>query len=157
MIKLIRVDHRLLHGQVAFNWTAHLNADCILLVSDNLLNDKIRLSAVKLAKPSDVRLVVMDVDKAIENIKKGVTDKYNLFIVCETIEEAVALSESIGFNEINLGGTLPGKGKTKLERTLYVTDEEIRMLSSMEDKGCTIFYQMIPSESSKKFRSLVKK
>ena len=39
MIKLVRVDHRLLHGQVAFSWTNGLNADCILVSSDSVVND----------------------------------------------------------------------------------------------------------------------
>lgn len=43
MIQMIRVDYRLLHGQVAVSWTSALGADCILLVSDTVLNDKLRL------------------------------------------------------------------------------------------------------------------
>ena len=39
MIKSIRVDYRLLHGQVAVSWTASLGADCLLLVSDTVKND----------------------------------------------------------------------------------------------------------------------
>ena len=50
MIQLVRVDYRLLHGQVAFSWTAGLGADCILLVSDTLLDDPVRVASVKLAK-----------------------------------------------------------------------------------------------------------
>lgn len=37
MIQMIRVDYRLLHGQVAVSWTSALGADCILLVSDTVL------------------------------------------------------------------------------------------------------------------------
>ena len=51
MIQMIRVDYRLLHGQVAVSWTSALGADCILLVSDTVLNDKLRLQALSLAKP----------------------------------------------------------------------------------------------------------
>lgn len=50
MIQMIRVDYRLLHGQVAVSWTSALGADCILLVSDTVLNDKLRLQALSLAK-----------------------------------------------------------------------------------------------------------
>ena len=50
MIQLVRVDYRLLHGQVAVSWTADLGIDCILLVSDTLLDDPIRVTSVKLAK-----------------------------------------------------------------------------------------------------------
>lgn len=48
MIQMIRVDYRLLHGQVAVSWTSALGADCILLVSDTVLNDKLRLQALSL-------------------------------------------------------------------------------------------------------------
>ena len=40
MIKLLRIDHRLLHGQVAFSWCKQIGTDCILLACDTLLNDK---------------------------------------------------------------------------------------------------------------------
>lgn len=50
MIKSIRVDYRLLHGQVAVSWTASLGADCLLLVSDTVKNDPLRLNALKMAE-----------------------------------------------------------------------------------------------------------
>lgn len=58
MIKLLRIDHRLLHGQVAFSWSKQLGTDCILLACDTLLNDKLRMSAIKMAKPSGVKVVL---------------------------------------------------------------------------------------------------
>lgn len=58
MIQMIRVDYRLLHGQVAVSWTSALGADCILLVSDTVLNDKLRLQALSLAKPEGCKVVV---------------------------------------------------------------------------------------------------
>ena len=42
MIKNLRVDHRLLHGQVAFSWTSALGADCILIACDDVMKDDIR-------------------------------------------------------------------------------------------------------------------
>ena len=37
MIQLLRVDHRLLHGQVATTWTKQINPNRIIVVSDALL------------------------------------------------------------------------------------------------------------------------
>ena len=48
MIKLLRVDHRLLHGQVAMAWTQSLDSDCILIANDAVVNDNIRKVAVRL-------------------------------------------------------------------------------------------------------------
>ena len=49
MIKLFRVDHRLLHGQVAFSWTSALGADCILIANDAVMKDDLRKTSIKLA------------------------------------------------------------------------------------------------------------
>ena len=49
MIKILRVDHRLLHGQVAFSWTGYLGANCILIASDTAVLDDLRKTTLKLA------------------------------------------------------------------------------------------------------------
>ena len=54
MIILTRVDHRLLHGQVAFSWTQSLGADCILIANDDVPTNDIRKTTIKLAKPQGV-------------------------------------------------------------------------------------------------------
>ena len=95
MIKLLRIDHRLLHGQVAFSWIKQLGTDCILLACDTLLNDKLRMSAIKMAKPSGVKVVAKTVDDAVAAIKSGVTDKYKLFIVVESVEDADRLARAL--------------------------------------------------------------
>lgn len=53
MIKLVRIDHRLLHGQVAFAWTKYLGTDCILIANDSVAQDELRMSALRLSKPAD--------------------------------------------------------------------------------------------------------
>ena len=51
MILLLRVDHRMMHGQVAFSWTQNLGADCILIANDAVASDELRKTTMKLAKP----------------------------------------------------------------------------------------------------------
>ena len=55
MIKLLRVDERLIHGQVAFAWTNSLKADCILIVNDAVAADKLRSNSLKMAAPAGVK------------------------------------------------------------------------------------------------------
>lgn len=62
MIKLLRIDHRLIHGQVAFSWTQELGADCILLANDDCVTNQIRRTAISLAKPTNVKLVVKGIE-----------------------------------------------------------------------------------------------
>lgn len=151
MIQLVRVDYRLLHGQVAFSWTGSLGVDCILLVSDTLLDDPVRVTSVKLAKPPGVKVVVKSIEESIKAIRSGITDKYKLFVVCETIEGAVRLMEETGQKTLNLGGTRPGNDKKEIAPVIYVTPEEEKLLEDLKKKGVDIFVQMIPESKKTKF------
>jgi len=95
MIVLTRVDHRLLHGQVAFSWTAHLSADCILVANDDAASDETKKTIIKLGKPSGVKLVIKNIDNSIKAINSGVTDKYKLFIVVESVDDAYKLVKGV--------------------------------------------------------------
>ena len=101
MIKLLRVDHRLLHGQVAFSWTQFLGADCILIANDSLMQDELRKTTIKLAKPQGVKVVMKNIQDSIDAINSGVTDKYKLFVVVESIEDATYINHKDG-NSISL-------------------------------------------------------
>ena len=94
MIKKLRVDHRLLHGQVAFSWTSALNADCILIACDAVVSDELRKTTMKTAKPNGVKLVIKSISDSVKALNSGVTDKYKLFIVVESIADAATLIQT---------------------------------------------------------------
>lgn len=156
MIKMMRVDHRLLHGQVAFSWTSALSADCILIADDETASNELKKSAMKLAKPNGVKLVIKNVDEAIKSLKKGVTDKYKLFIVVGSIESAKKIID--GYPEIktlNLGGTLPGQNKSNISKTIAVTSSERDMLRDLLNEGVDINIQMVPSDSKVNVKNII--
>ena len=98
MIKLLRVDHRLLHGQVAFSWKNAVEADCILIACDAVMKDDLRKTSIKLAKPSGVKLVIKNMDDAVNAINSGVTDKYKLLVVVFGSEECGISCIKCGYN-----------------------------------------------------------
>ena len=65
MILIFRVDHRLLHGQVVFSWCSTLNPDCILVADDDVVNDELRKTTLKLGKPSGTKLVIKSIDDSM--------------------------------------------------------------------------------------------
>ena len=75
MIKLVRVDHRLLHGQVAFSWTNGVGANCILVASDTVVHDDVWKTTLKLGKPSGVKLVIKNMADSIAAINSGLEEE----------------------------------------------------------------------------------
>ncbi len=49
MIKMLRIDDRLLHGQVVFMWTKQLNIKGIIVANDELVQDPIQSLAMKIS------------------------------------------------------------------------------------------------------------
>lgn len=147
MITLLRVDHRLLHGQVAFSWTQYVGADCILIANDSVPNDELRKTTIKLAKPPSVKLVIKNIADSIEAIKSGVTDKYRLFIVVESVEDAWRLAREIPeIKSINLGGIKAKEGSRNISKAVNLLPDEIARLNELVGQGVEIEIRQVPND-----------
>ncbi len=154
MIKLLRVDHRLLHGQVVFSWTSILNPDCILVADDSVVNDELRKTTLKLGKPEGVKLVIKGIQDSIDAINSGKTDKYRLMIVVSKVKDAVRLAkECPQITSINLGGTKATSQTHPVSRMVNLTDTEDELLEDAAAQGIQVFIQAVPSDAAVKYKS----
>ena len=157
MIKCVRVDHRLLHGQVAFSWTKFLDADCILIASDNLMNDELKMSAIRLAKPTGVKLVMKSMQDSIKALNSGITDKYNLFIIIESIEDVFKLTNEVAsITSVNIGGMKNEEDRKQLSKAVYVSAKDIELIKIMSSKNIELEVRLVPSETKKNIMDLIK-
>lgn len=148
MIKLVRIDHRLVHGQVAFSWTKFLESDCILIASDNLMKDELKMSAMRMAKPSGIKLVMKSLDDSISAINSGVTDKYKLFVIVESVEDAYRLAQGVDvIKSINIGGMKAMEDRKQIAKAVFVSDDDIAKLKELNDKGIELEVRLVPSDN----------
>lgn len=156
MIKLMRVDHRLLHGQVAFSWTNALGTDCILIANDSVPTDDIRKTTLKLSKPNGVKLVIKTIDDAIAAINSGVTDKYKLFIIVETIHDAKRMVERCQtVRAVNLGGTRKAEEKKAISKFIFASESDIEDIRAMLQAGAEVELRQVPSDTKIKAQEVI--
>ncbi|WP_455139066.1 PTS sugar transporter subunit IIB [Thermophilibacter sp.] len=147
MIKMTRVDHRLLHGQVAFTWIKFTGSDCILIANDAVARDELRMAALRLAKPEGAKLVIKSVADSAKAINSGVTDRYNLFVITENIHDACRLAKATdAITQVNVGGVKAEEGKRKISDAVYVSDDEANELRELAAQGRQVFSQMTPND-----------
>ena len=147
MIELCRVDHRLLHGQVAFSWCNAINADAILIASDSVAIDEIRMATIRLAQPNGIKLVIKSIKDSINSINSGVTDKYKLLIVVESVEDAYKLVTSCpSIKSINLGGTKKKDDTKKLGITIHINKRDCELLEDLIDKSIELEIRQVPAD-----------
>ena len=149
MIKLLRVDYRLVHGQVAISWSGHLGADCILVANDEVAKDEMRQTILRMSKPQRMKLVIKSIDDSIQAIKSGVTDKYKLFIVVNNIQDVERLVAGLPeLTYVNLGVLPATKNSKQLSPAIYVTSEDVDSLKRLLDKGVKMEIQQVPTETA---------
>lgn len=139
MILLLRVDHRLLHGQVAVSWCQGLGANCVFCVGDHVANDPVWKTTLKLGKPAGCKLVIKDMDHAVEAINSGVTDKYRMIVSVQTVAEAKELADRCPVvTSINLGNTKASPTTREVSRQVFLEPEEEAMIRELIDRGVEV-------------------
>lgn len=147
MIKLLRVDYRLIHGQITTSWVGQLGCDCILIANDKVPGDALRKNALKLAKPPETKLVMKTVEDSIEAINSGVTDKYKLFVIVENVQDARRMVEGCPvFERVNLGNVRMYAGAKQIGSTVFVSEKDMEDIRAMQAKGVSVDVQSIPRD-----------
>ena len=148
MIKLFRIDHRLLHGQVGVSWVRKVGTDCILIADDDSATDSLKMAALRLAKPQGIKLVIKTVDDSIKAIKSGATDKYKLFIVTGNVKDAKRICDEIPeIKSINLGGVKNREGARQVSQAVFLLPEEEDMLHELAARGIELEIRQVPDEN----------
>lgn len=155
MIKLFRIDDRLIHGQVAFAWTRATGTDHIIVVDDNAYNDQMQKSILRLGKPANTKLTIVPVSK----FKKAYS-KYknsNLMIITSSIgyaKEVIKQVPSAEITEINLGGVRPGEGRKRIGNAVYLSAKELSDLNEIVDTGFDVIIQETPTSNKIKYTKI---
>ena len=90
MIKLVRIDYRLLHGQVVFAWTRALDIDHIIVANAKAAADAFITMSLNLAKPAGVTLDIATVEQAAEKLNSGKLDHKKVMVVLGNTAETLA-------------------------------------------------------------------
>jgi len=93
------------------------------------------------------------VNDSIEAINSGVTDKYQMLIVVESVADAEKLIRGTQgkITSLNLGGTKPRDGTKNYSKTINLTELESELLAGLQQDGVEVYIQQIPNESKQKF------
>ena len=121
----IRIDERLIHGQVATVWTNQLNITRILVIDDLAAVDDIQKIALKMACPSSSRLSILNAERAVQRLNENAYDKDRLMIIMRGPATARKVLD-LGYfmPTINVGNISNKIGSTRIKHTVCVTPQE---------------------------------
>lgn len=154
----VRIDGRLIHGQVANLWTTKLGISRIMVVDDEVSQNAIEKSGLKLATPSGVKLSILPVEKAANNILAGKYDSQRLLIIARKPDRLLKLVElGVPIVEINVGNMSQTNETRSITKSINVVDDDVNAFKELDKKGVRIIAQMVPSDKAENFMNLLVK
>ncbi|MCI7239665.1 MAG: PTS N-acetylgalactosamine transporter subunit IIB [Anaerococcus sp.] len=153
-IVLTRIDNRLLHGQVATQWTKAIGANLILVANDNVAGNKMRQGLMDMAAPNGVATRYWTLQKTIDTIHKA-ADRQLIFIICETPSDVLTLVEGgVPIKKVNIGNMHMAEGKRQVAGTVAVDDKDVEAFKKLRELGVELEIRKVPTESKENIEKL---
>jgi len=149
MIKLVRIDHRLLHGQVIFSWTKQYDINHIIVADNHVPDDRMSVMALSIAKPNGVKLNIIKINEVANILNENLSD--NIMILIKGPEEALELTEYVPeIKEINVGGVARTEGSKSYGKAVNLNEQELKAMRNLLDKDINCFIQQVPTVAIEK-------
>ena len=139
-IAFLRIDDRLVHGQVIVGWLPEIKPENLVVVNDNVAEDDMRQDLMSLSVPPDVELEFYSTsDLSDEDVDE------NSFILVSSPKDAYeCLQKGIKPLKFNVGGMHSKDGKEEIFEALHVDDEDRKYFDLIIKSGVEPIFQPTP-------------
>lgn len=158
MLKLLRVDDRLLHGQVAFSWLAMTKASTIVIANHEYATNRMLKMTLSVGKPPGVNLKVLTIEEAIQYLTEPNRNLDKIMCIVQTVEDAYQLCASdVDVGEVCLGGVRDQAGKQLVHSQVYLSQKELELIKEIMGQGKRVFAQDVPNNKALEGNEIIEK
>jgi PTS system mannose-specific IIB component len=155
-IALVRVDNRLIHGQILEAWVPFAKASTIIVVDDHVASDFFRETVIKMAVPREVDVIVSNVDDFANNYKyiKG-KGKKAIVLFSGMADAMRAYKAGFVFDRLNLGNVYCEECLKQCSPSVLLGEEDVKIIRILLDEGVNIDIRCVPREKPVNIRELI--
>ena len=146
-IKFIRVDFRLVHGQIVTKWIHTIKADTILVVNDKLANDSFMLSVYQMSAPMGTKVKVVKVDDFINHFFQTQYEELNCMILIKNVEDLYRMYKGgVVFDSIQIGGLGGSPGRKTVFGPITLDKTDADRLMEINNSGQRVYLHQVPEK-----------
>jgi PTS system mannose-specific IIB component len=149
-VALVRVDNRLVHGQVLEAWLPALDAHGILVADDEAAGNVLARSAMALAIPPGISFEVLRVLAAADLLRPGGKGPQasRTLLLLRDVRDAVALNQAgVAIPQLNLGNVHFGTGRKQVSPSVFIDAAELSALEKLARDGTQVEVRAVPTEA----------
>jgi D-glucosaminate PTS system EIIB component len=156
-LQLVRIDDRLIHGQVVAVWLRALGAKRIVIADDATARDEFLREVLTLAAPQAVPVEVLEVVEAAVRLIDLAAVAEPVMVLARSPRTVLRLRQAgVPIDVVNLGGLGAGPGRKRLHKTISVSASELAELRELERLGTRVEVQIVVDDRPIRLRALDK-
>jgi PTS system mannose-specific IIB component len=145
-IELVRIDDRLIHGQVVTTWVKDFEIEQVLIINDKAAADKTQQAVLTMTAPPGVKVLIFGISQFIDILKSTSIKKRTMLILATSIDVLALVENEVEITKINVGGMRMAEGRRSLSRAVSVTPEEEMAFRKLIEHNLLIEIQMVPRD-----------
>ena len=153
----VRIDDRLIHGQVVTGWGNHLRLDVLILANDRIRGDAWERSLYENGFCPDMRTEVLSIEETAAALMGGHSKGKNVMVLVESPRDALRLlEEGLRLDKINLGGIHYRPGKREILPYIFLNPGDIQKLAKIKARGVKLECCDVPTGKKVDLCKLIK-
>ena len=151
----LRLDERLLHGQVTTTWIGFLGIARIILADDEVAQNEIQCQLLKMSAPKEAKMLILTVEKAANKINDPRCEAMKIIVICANPYNVLKLIESVpAIHDVNLANygfqaNPNGVNKKMLTSNLSVDPQELEVIQKIMAKDLNCYCQVLANQPKK--------
>lgn len=157
-VRHVRMDNRLIHGQILVSWNAEFKIDHIIVTNDQVAADPIQVTLLKAVAPIGAKVSVLSIEDTVAYCQSPQAEDETIFIIAKFPQDGAELiKEGLELEEINLGNQAYVRGSKKLSNTVFLTEEGVKALQWAHENEVKITCRMMPADPKSEFWPTIEK
>lgn len=151
-VTVMRIDDRLIHGQIVTRWIADAKANTILIADDLAASDPTQQMLLKLVAPANIELLIKSIKDAVVLLRDDKAMNGNVLLMVRNPAAALELVKLvIPITSINIGNISNSKSETGRKGLLsyvYVEKQDVDCLKQIAEMGIHLDVRAVPNDKS---------
>lgn len=149
-ITLIRIDDRLIHGQVIQSWVKDKKIQRIFVCNDEVAGDEIRKVLMEIAVPADIKISILSINEAAVAAQEVQCIKEKtLFLFTNPRDLVKFVNLGVAVKSINIGAMHFSPGKKQILETVSVDEDDVSAFQELAKGGVELEVRAVPGDVKK--------
>jgi len=148
-VTLVRIDNRLIHGQIIETWLPYTGAKTVIVANDALAGDSLQQEIMSLAIPQTVNSLFCPIEGLADEVGQLGNGKEgcSVLVLFSSCADAKRAYESgFDFEVLNIGNVHYSPGKKQISPSVALSDDDESCLKLLSRKGVELDFRCVPND-----------